>query len=432
MLKKRGITIFLFIVGLLLVTIAYNNCDDEASFQLDSDAPSLESISSEQSFSLNFSRKPGSTAYIGETVNIRFYATIPKGNQVKSYQCLFNGNDFPCDGNTTYPFLVTETGDNSFQVTVFDDEGNSISETLNWKSNVQEAARQVYHTIEANPPIDILFVVDTSGSMDEERRNLAQRIDGFLNQLNNLDWQVAATTTDMQNSYSDHSQGRLTDFGENIRILDSSVASAQELFGNKIQGFSRGSGNEKGIEAAQKAIERYVNGELPNEMFFRNEGHLAIVVLSDEDENSNGRNIRYTPEQFLDYVNTAFNFQKNITWHSIVKPSDGRCGGKRETKYEQLSKLTNGIIGSVCENDYTNQLRNIGQSVRNMQKEIPLGCTPLDSDLDGSIDIEVRFKPPGSEQFSQYNIPYKVQGQKLIFSEYFDIGQYELNFNCAQ
>ena len=424
--------VFFFTVGLLLITIAYNNCDDGASFQLDDDVQSLEPISSEQSFSLTFPRKPDSTAYIGQTVNIRFYATIPKGNQIKSYQCSFNGNDFPCDSNTTYPFLVTETGSNSFQVTVFDDKGNSISETLNWESNVQVAAKQIYHTIEANPPIDILFVVDTSGSMDEERRNLAQRIDGFLNQLNELDWQVAATTTDMENSYREHTQGKLTAFRENTYILDSSIDIAQELLGNKIQGFPRGGGNEKGIEAAHKAIERYVNREFPNEMFFRNEGHLAIVILSDEDENSSGRNIKYTPEQFLDYVNTAFNIQKNITWHSIVKPSDGRCGGTRETKYEQLSKLTNGITGSVCENDYANQLRNIGQSVRNMQKEIPLGCTPLDNDLDGNIDIEVRFKAPGSEQFRQYNIPYNVQGQKLIFSEYFDIGEYELNFNCAQ
>ena len=373
---------------------------------------------------IQFSVKPEATVYIGQAAEVLFNANDGNGSGVSYYQCSFNGGGHSCAGNTSYSFSATSTQNNSFQVTVFDNAGNQSTETLNWQTKIEVTPRQATHEVLEEVPVDILFVVDTSGSMDGERRNLAQRIDGFIEQIKDMDWQIAATTTDVSNTQKDHTKGRLGDFdpGTGTHILDTSmdIDEAQTLFGNRIQagGFPGGSDYEKGIEAAYRAVQRYVNNETPHTDFFREGAHLAIVVLSDEEAQG-----RYSPQQFVNFVNQSFN-NKSIAWHSIVN-SKGR-------NYKQLSNLTNGVIGDVAASNYTNQLTTIGQAVKDMQKEINLGCTPLDDDLDGSIDMEVKLKASGSNSYQVYSGVYSIQGQKLIFDDFLDPGDYQLNFNCAK
>ena len=47
---------------------------------------------------------------------------------------------------------------------------------------------------------DILFVVDNSGSMYEDQVELATRFPKFLEAINNLDYNIAITTTDVSSS----------------------------------------------------------------------------------------------------------------------------------------------------------------------------------------------------------------------------------------
>ncbi|MCK6598726.1 MAG: hypothetical protein L6Q37_10210, partial [Bdellovibrionaceae bacterium] len=47
--------------------------------------------------------------------------------------------------------------------------------------------------------IDILFVIDNSGSMEYEQKSMAQRTSQFLTLLHGLDFQIAITTTDPRN-----------------------------------------------------------------------------------------------------------------------------------------------------------------------------------------------------------------------------------------
>ncbi len=51
-------------------------------------------------------------------------------------------------------------------------------------------------SVSAQSEVDILFVVDNSGSMSEEQQGIGNKISGFLSRINNLDWQIAVTTTD--------------------------------------------------------------------------------------------------------------------------------------------------------------------------------------------------------------------------------------------
>jgi hypothetical protein len=220
----------------------------------------------------------------------------------------------------------------------------------------------------------------------------------------------------------------------------------QAYSSNNPDGMRNGSGTEEGIYVTVQAINRALSGEpedAANADFIRDGADLAIVVLSDEDERSTGANVRYTPQQFLDFVSQSFQSMKTITWHSIVTRSgDVACKNTGYSyygvNYEQLSRLTGfgqpggAIIGSVCEQDYTTQLQDIGQSVRDMQKAISLGCAPLDTDNDGQLDMDVEYQALGTNAYVPYNESYVLQGQQIIFNDFLPPGQFRLNFKCNQ
>ncbi len=374
---------------------------------------------------LQFSTRPSSPVYIGQAAQIQFSADDGSGSGVKNIQCLFNGGNYSCSGGTTLSLSATSTRENSFQVTVFDNAGNQRSETLSWQTKIEAVSQQVSQEVLEEVPVDILFVVDTSGSMDAERANLADKIDGFIEQIQDMDWQIAATAANITDN-REHTRGKLTDFDNDANtsthVLDSSmdIDEAQELFGTRIQGFPNGGDNrEAGIAAAYQAITRYINNESPHRQFFREGAHLAIVVLSDEQAQGG-----VTPQGFINYVNQSFS-NKTIAWHSIVN-NEG-------TRYTELSMLTGGEIGNVGAGNYTSQLTTMGEAVRDMQKEVNLGCVPLDDDLDGNIDMEVRFKALEASSYQTYSgNNYTVQGQELIFDDYLDPGDYQFNFKCAR
>ncbi len=402
-------------------------------------------LSSEQSYTwlvditapgLQFSSTPASTVYIGQTASIQFSAS-DAGSGVSHYQCSFNGSVYSCSGDSLVSFSATSTRENSFEVKVFDKAGNERTETLTWQTKIEAAAKQIAQEVLGEVPVDILFVVDTSGSMNDERANLADKIDGFIEQIKDLDWQLAATSTDVENTEKNYTEGRLVDFTWNgDHILDSSmdVDEAQDDFGYRIQRISGHNGDEKGIAAAYQTIERYNNNESPHTDFFREGAHLAVVVLSDEEAQGG---FRYTPQKFLDFVKTSFT-NKTVAWHSIIHTSGDNCNrgehGTNGTRYEELSKLTNGVVGRICDNDYTSQLTDMGKAVKNLQKEVALGCTPLDDDLDGNIDMEVKFKDSDSSSYQTYSGTYTIQAdkQRLIFDEFLEVGDYQFNFKCAK
>ena len=123
---------------------------------------------------------------------------------------------------------------------------------------------------------------------------------------------------------------------------------AQALFGERITTIPvDDKGDEQGIYATVRAVERALDGLWENESntrFFRKNANLDVVIFSDEDENSEGTDVRYSPAQFLHFVKKSFGNKKRITWHSIVIMSgDEKCKIGHAfygVNYEKLSRLT--------------------------------------------------------------------------------------------
>lgn len=105
-------------------------------------------------------------------------------------------------------------------------DNNNSSNTLppptndNTKIPSYKKVEEIISLTSISDKVDILFVVDNSKSMKEEQKNMKDRIDGFINKITHLDWQIAVTSTDPRNSEK-WGDGKFRTFGNGNSILKS-------------------------------------------------------------------------------------------------------------------------------------------------------------------------------------------------------------------
>lgn len=275
--------------------------------------------------------------------------------------------------------------------------------------------------------IDILFVVDNSGSMAYEQRNMASRLSDFISIVSGLDWQIAVTTTDASNNtYGD---GRLVNLSgqTDSYILNSSMDenSAQQILGNTIQRSEVGGSSEQGIYATRRAIERSIASDNPKNRLVRSDAALAVVLISDEDESR--AEAKNSPKNLISYIDQQYSSRKSFTFHSIIsRPGDMNClrgEGKTEGhRYHEISKLTGGIIGDVCAADYSSQIKGIAEGIKKSAQSIALSCTPLQS-VNTPIVVTQNNQPVQN---------FTINGKNLEFTSEMPVGDYDVSYYCAK
>jgi len=311
-----------------------------------------------------------------------------------------------------------------------------------------ETRTQTIH-VNATGAVDILFVIDNSGSMSQEQSELANRISGFMDLTKDLDWQIAMTTTDPRNGTAVNDpqgvarpwgDGQFRPFGGNtgnhfiLRAGEQSQTVAQNLLAQAISVGINGSGTERGIHATYRAVERSASSAAHSD-FFRPNAALAVIVISDEDECSNGGCLNNqptsVPENLVNYVEASFGSQKSFEFHSIVWiPGDTTCstGAHQGNVYQQLSQLTNGIMGSVCANNYSSLLQDIGDKVLEQVEFTQLTCQPADITFDGVPDIFVTLASGEILMISDVT----VQGSRVNFNNPLPEGTHEVTYYCLR
>lgn len=391
--------------------------------------------------------------FLGETAKVIFLITDGSGGGVNpaATVCYYNGVvTANCNMNTELLFPDQGLGTHTFKVVAKDILGNESTKEVSWTVDIKVMHMAQDYEVKSILSTDILFIVDNSGSMSSEHQNMAAKINGFLNEVQGLDYHVAVTTTDTKNLTDLGTDGRLYPLKglSGVYHIDSSmpVVSAQKVLGDTfIATGTSGSGSERGIHAAYRSIQRRNSGQSDSETsrlknFLREDANLAVVVITDEEES--GNSVGDQPIELLNLKNQYWP-NKNFSWSSIiVKPGDTNCyniqtgGGVSSSaiygyKYAELTALTNGLLGSVCENDYTSQLKGIGQKVIELLKNVTLQCEPLDVDVDGSPDIEVLYSASGNPtSFTQYAGAYTQSGLQLTFDDYLLKGSYQFKYTC--
>ena len=302
---------------------------------------------------------------------------------------------------------------------------------------------------------DILFVMDDSMSMIEEQRELADKIEGFLNVVDGLDYHIAFTTTShheggllkiVHNGKSfvksfvyDESEGVLSPGRthyvlkkklEGSWVSDDQVVSEAEILRDTILSSVERtlarvySPYEKGLLSSYKAIER--RSEYPFHDFFRDEAPLSIILISDDDENENSPGLTdYTPQEFKEFLEEVWP-EKRLEFHSIIKPDISSCPEASHIghRYKELSELTSGLVLPICAESYTEHLGHIGESIRNVHKTISLECEPRDEDGDSDVKNDIRL--PASLQ----GMDFSLQGLELKFTSDVPLGTHTIVYFC--
>jgi hypothetical protein len=330
---------------------------------------------------------------------------------------------------------------------------------------------------------DILFVVDVSGSMSEEQARMGSMFPNFVNSLADVDYRIAITTTDVRdrfdvengsnppdavNGFGAFQDGNLIPFNDGSPFLDGTLTllTEQSFFEDTItweqtlicerKNFVEQhcpTGDERGILAAAMTFEKNPAN------FIRPVGHMAVIVLSDEDEGSVGdaansiaEPLREEPQAFINYFRNLYP-NKSLTFHSIiVEPRDlvprweiqgngqTRCfnqqdhpnsgphkapDGKYGTVYASLSRLTEGaVIGDICANDsnYSEQLEEIGRSVSEVREVLP--CSPID----GEVQVDL-IPDPGYS----VDVIKNLSQNEILFSEPIPQGtEVRFRFRCLE
>ncbi len=279
--------------------------------------------------------------------------------------------------------------------------------------------------------VDILIIADNSASMDKEQKKMASRFTNFISAIKDLDYQIGITTTDLSGPLGSGfaTDGRLVNYtGTSEKILTPKTPNSEQLFLKTIQReetidcSSRSkppycpSGDEEPLRAMISAIDQRATANLG---FFRDTVDLAIVVLSDEDEMSDGTSPNTTrPGTVLNAFKAAFQDTKKMMVHGIIiQPGDKKClkaqkaespsgnAGYYGNNVNALAKSTGGRTYSICASDYGTNLSSISQDVRKLVSSFELGAEPQP----GST-VTVTLWPAAPQ------ITWRIENKLVVFS----------------
>ena len=260
--------------------------------------------------------------------------------------------------------------------------------------------------------LDILFVVDNSGSMSEDQAKLGDKIYSFIDTLDDVDWQIGITTTDVSNG--PHGiKGSLLEFdGMGSKVLTPNSPGALEAFQRTVVRRESidcvpecPSGLEEPLRAAMMAMDKRSN---ENSGFFRDGADLGLLVLSDEDEMSDGPAAATSPAELVNHMRSIWGDSKRLlTYGMVIVPGDSSCfseqgGGSYGRFVSALSSLTGGLVGSICDDDYAPTLGLIAENARKLLEFVELRQYPEEG------SVEVSFSPAHITTFY-------MQGKRLYF-----------------
>lgn len=218
--------------------------------------------------------------------------------------------------------------------------------------------------------VDILWVVDDSGSMDEEQNALATNFQSFVqfaDSLGGVDYQLGVTTTEI----NDPVGGDLWACSGYNKVIKSSDANREAAFqcasrvtnppgGNRRPNPGGSDEAEAGLQAARLALDHpTIDNE--NAGFLRDDARLAVIMVSDEEDQSPG-----SVSLYVDFFRNIKGFRNPqlVQVSAIAGPVPGGCAtAEAGTRYRDAVGQLNGQFESICTNSWSTMLANMGLDV---------------------------------------------------------------------
>lgn len=282
-----------------------------------------------------------------------------------------------------------------------------------------------------NNQLDVLWVIDNSGSMGPYQDNLSQNFKSFISQFvaRGYDMNVAVTTTDAYRASKKFSNdSKLSRYKDGLDttshtgkfILNSSMPDLEDLFVINAKQGTAGAGDERAFSSFREAL---TSKAKENEPFLRPGAFLAVVILSDEDDFSgdsravDGGTAHDYAAPTLDSVDSYVTFLEQLTMSkgstkrfsvSTITVTDEKClkekggGGSVIGKRNmELAQKTDGVIGNICDPSYAATLNAIQSQIIELSTQFFLKSEPTPGTI--AVYIDGNKLPEDSHNGWTYN-----------------------------
>jgi hypothetical protein len=302
-----------------------------------------------------------------------------------------------------------------------------------------------------NTKIDILWVVDNSGSMASSQQNLADNFPSFINNIasRNYDYKIAVTTSDAflalptwtpyYNStnpppsyYEGRPQVEKAWFRDGtpadpsgFRVITPLTPNIHDVFiKNALQG-TTGKGDERSFQSFRAALDSAGNAG-----FVRQGGFLALILLTDEDDFSNDTTTIYerydrplhTVDSYVTYLNTVTGSSSSSKRYSVntIAVPDQTCldsiyngAQKIGVRVNQLADATGGIKANICGN-FATELEKISRSIVELSTQFYLRGKPIVSTI--QVWVDNNSVPEASTTGGTGGWSYNSSANSVVFS----------------
>lgn len=202
--------------------------------------------------------------------------------------------------------------------------------------------REERFTAEVDPPVDLLFAIDRSCSMDDDAEALGANFGAFIAAVEGVTggWQVGVVTLD---------EGCF-----NGGVLDASTADLAATFATAVStGVDEDIVNDEALlQMADRALQLTGSGDC-NEGFLRPGAPLHLIVVSDEPERSTEHASAWTWDYWLSKLQAYLASPEDLVISGVIDTEDCNEG---DDGYAEAIAATGGTALSICSSDWASHV----------------------------------------------------------------------------
>lgn len=313
--------------------------------------------------------------------------------------------------------------------------------------SIMPASQGTFQGSTANNKVDILWVIDNSGSMLTKQQNLAAGFNSFSDVFvnKNFDFNMAIVTTDTRPPHVNPLlSGQEGVFQGVPTVISHNTGGFAALFQANVAVGQSGDSAAKALDAIALSTGALLN--TTNTGFLRSDAHLAVIVLSDADDNDSAATTATTlahldtlkPDIF-DVISRSYRKNYTVSAVAVNSMTDTDCYDmdhdgvidndavnnttgmvppdgipdvqlyEEGIKFKTLVTATNGSFASICKADFSDGLSTISQRIAEAITEIPLARVPDQS------TISILFNGTSVPSDATNGWTYSSTGNKIVF-----------------
>ena len=207
--------------------------------------------------------------------------------------------------------------------------------------------------------VDILWVIDTSGSMHDDEPRLLAGIDAMMSSLPPQGWRLNMISNSPPHVHTD---------AQFPLVPGDTLSDAQAMFHNMKNGH---------YEMGFDALEAYLYHNPYANQWMRNEAALLVVFVSDEEDQSN--------QTVAEFVNYYTGLRQHVFLASIVHldPAESLCNyTSYNTGYNSIdaTQRLGGVVVDICSEDWAPGVQDASAQVEPYE-ELKLTHRPIKNEI---------------------------------------------------